>query len=774
MPVNVETSEFVKNQSTTPTTFYQGNAGDFINVSIQIRSIIRISSINNPLTLDPTLNVVTSPAVSWIDEGFRVGDWVRCSRYTSGGALTATFISFITYVDATNCDFGAFPYFYDISNNEIFEIYALDWYGNPATSPPPTAYVTSRKRDDLDIFVNHAKQGVAGNEFSLIDGEATRYKFINVEGMAVGGIMPSVPVGNQSGQMVTQATLTRFSDDANNWAVHNLDITFYNTGMFDESWFDFAGCLKLYVEGRWASLSGQPFDPYVFTYDQDADTGWFNEPFNTGTPNSTLDIGITEIDYSVPTSHQIQITGNGSFVGLGGCYISTDDSYYKNKLDNQRNLSMVVPTSKVNTVAPPTFISPTNPVGAGYTIEVTNVSLGGVTKVIDFDFIPNPDFATFMENREDGDRLFYLWVNYGDTNHLAFADQLTKEPPVGGELKMITDFGFLDHSENVTAIQGDKVGFKADTEDDIAYFGRFRLDTNAIYDYFQVRIEAFNSVTGDDFTLQETNFSFAGVQMSNLGQYLLNETQTIVTTLPSTSLKNDAIFKLDILADNLPNEYGVSIYYPFLLNWKYWLAQNNASVDFYPDQNKNWEQYDNIANWGLRAKLTLVKDGLGYIHTNQFINNKYDHEPLILQTIQMIRDVNNNVVNVIPDGELMRIRATCVNLSGAWDQNKVWGMLTIEPKEAEQRWICSSIVPYDNNSSNPLYPLATPYIQIVYPTPDTAILECYFNTQSIDMTNGVKVTCKIKENCEEVGEQYKITTDDQEKNTTSDELKLKA
>ena len=69
MPVNVETTEFVKNQSTTPTTFYQGNAGDFINVSIQLRSIIRISSINNPLTLDPTLNVVTSPAVSWIDEG---------------------------------------------------------------------------------------------------------------------------------------------------------------------------------------------------------------------------------------------------------------------------------------------------------------------------------------------------------------------------------------------------------------------------------------------------------------------------------------------------------------------------------------------------------------------------------------------------------------------------------------------------------------------------------------------------------------------------------
>jgi hypothetical protein len=418
--------------------------------------------------------------------------------------------------------------------------------------------------------------------------------------------------------------------------------------------------------------------------------------------------------------------------------------------------------------------SPLNSSGAGYTIEIINIVVVGSLNTIDIRFIPNAQFNTFMEGVDNGDRLFYLWVKCRSINLLAYSDQLSCEPPVGGALPMINDYGFLDHSQNITELNDDQVGFACDTEDDVAYFGTFRLEFNGLYESFQARIEAYNLVTGQDFTLQENNFSFASVPVSGAGQLLLNESQGVVTTLPTTSVKNNALLKLYVTADNLPTEYGVSIYYPFLLNWKYWLTQANANVDFYPTQNQNWEQYDNMADWVLRIHLTLVKDGLAYIHSNEIIDNPYDNDDNITSSIELIRDFDNSVVSVIPEGELMRIKSTHVKLTGSWDVLKTWGMLTIEPKEAERRWICSSVVPYDNDTSNPLTPLSGLLISITYPSPDTAVMECYFDSAKINLSNGVKMTAKIKEGCEEVSDVMKVTTDDQDKVTTLDINKIKA
>ena len=85
MPVQIDNTNFTDNFGNT-TSFYVSNAGDSINVSMEIRSIIRMSSVGNPLTLDPTINTVSSPT-SWLNEGFRVGDWCLIRRYNSGGGI---------------------------------------------------------------------------------------------------------------------------------------------------------------------------------------------------------------------------------------------------------------------------------------------------------------------------------------------------------------------------------------------------------------------------------------------------------------------------------------------------------------------------------------------------------------------------------------------------------------------------------------------------------------------------------------------------------------
>jgi hypothetical protein len=143
----------------------------------------------------------------------------------------------------------------------------------------------------------------------------------------------------------------------------------------------------------------------------------------------------------------------------------------------------------------------------------------------------------------------------------------------------------------------------------------------------------------------------------------------------------------------------------------------------------------------------------------------------------MIRDSDGTIVSVIPDGELLRIVATHTRIDGNdWDPNFTWGMITIEPKEAEQRFICSSIVDFDNNISNPLTPISGLTINITYPSSNIARIECFLDSAKLDLINGVKITSKICEGCTQLPQfdEVKLTTDNVDKITTNDINKIKA
>ena len=75
MPILIDSVDF-NDQFGNTTTFYKANAGDEMEVVFNVRSSIRMSSVGNPLTLDPSVNQVQSPGTGWLDEGFRVGNYV--------------------------------------------------------------------------------------------------------------------------------------------------------------------------------------------------------------------------------------------------------------------------------------------------------------------------------------------------------------------------------------------------------------------------------------------------------------------------------------------------------------------------------------------------------------------------------------------------------------------------------------------------------------------------------------------------------------------------
>jgi len=722
MPVQIASAQYYDNFGGGPFNSYKSNAGDRHELRIVMYSSIRISSLTNPLTLDPSINEITIAGASWIVEGFRIGDTATVTIHNSGGGVVTSFTTTISYVDNVIMDVTSCPTWYNQSTGE-FAVISL----------------ASRDREDLDLMFNHVSNNNGGQEFSLIDGEATRLSFPGAGLLSVSGSMTGAFVGNQSGQFVNSATITRNGNTGQGQRVYTISIFFENSGIYDQEWFNSSDCLKTYTRLIWASLSGETQNLNVSIHQPMANTGWFNEANNASLSDSVLISGISEMDYQTGGDYSVTVEGPLAELGIGACYIPQDESYYKNKVQSQRNLSMLLQTQEpIGTIN-----SAINPLGAGYSFVINSVSSVGLVHTINFTFTPNAQFAAFMDEREEDDRLFYVWVKCGNINHLAYSDNVTAVPPVGEPIEMIEEVAFYDHSQNVNDGTGDKQTSVFDTEDDLAYFGKFLLTKGQQYEKFTARVEAFNTVSLSDFTLQQVVFDFSSIPFSNDGRYLLNQSLNVVLSLPGTSLKRACILKLEPTMDTA-EEYGVSIYFPVLLRWEYWLPQLNADVDFVPNQNKNWQQYNALGDWLLRMELELIEDGLARQYHKQITDRVYNADDNITTTIELIRETTGQIVNIMIDGEQMRVRSTHTLISGDWEQAETWGMITIEPYESAPRQICSTVVPYDPSQANPLAPISGLFAELTFPAPNIAVIECFLNPNVINLQNGAKITAKIK------------------------------
>jgi len=757
MPIQVIQSKFSDNFGTGLENAYKSNAGDKFSAVIDIQENIKINSQTNPLFLDLSMlpYQITSSSLSWLDEGFRLGDQVQIQIWqgTSGVPINSFSVT-VQYVD-----------------DSILGVSSLAAWYDAGLSQYVTITVTSRSRSDLEALFNHSLNSSAGSEFSLIDGEVTRALFNDLQLLAVSGSQSGVLTGNKSGQFLISASITRNADSYTWERSYRLTFIFVNSGVYDSQWFFTNNCLKTFVKLFWASLPDEIGSRTQIVISPSANTGYFNEAHNIDLINSVLTTGVTEINYSYPSSHNIVVTGPVPDIGIGSCYIPIDETYYKNRIWSQNELTMMLPTSDVTAFAGVSFV---NEFGAGYTITIDNVTTVLQVTTIDFTFTPNAAFTTFMDGREVGDRLFKLWVKCGDINWLAFNDQLEEVVPVGAPLVIEGETAYFDHSQNVTEELTPTDALEFNTEDDMAYFGYFMLEKTKIYEGFSVRIEAFNSTTGADFTLRQQTWNFTAIPFSGDGRYLLNETALINGNLPLTSVKREAALYLIPVFDTATH-YAVGVYFPWISRWEYWLSQTNASVDFFPNQNKNWQQYDGALGWSVQLELSLVENGISHDYTKQMIIKPYDSEPNVDQTIELYLDSTNQNVGIVVEGQLMRVVATHELNVGFWNQSETWGMITVEPTESQPRRILSTVVPFDNDLSNPLTPLAGLLMQITYPAPNIARMECYFNPDLINLENGCKFTTKIK-GCldSDAVVLYKTTTDGIQKTTTNGDDKTLA
>lgn len=702
-------------------SYYKANAGDSQRLKIDIEESISVtSSVTTNLQLNIPLYEIMWLGGDFDDEGFRPGDLIGINIWDNIGVLINSYSANVVWVSGNTFKISTLLGWYDSTNGETIQIAVL-----------------SRQREGLRINVNHVANGSAGSEFSLIDGESTTFLFDLTGSFPVAGAQ----VGKRSGQFETNVSVNLLgSTIATRQYRVTIDLT--QSGVYSVTPFNFSNCLKSWVRFSWQSLLGEPYSNTQNLVNNDANTGWFDEAFNLDVLDASLVQGITDIYFNQPTTGQFVVDSTSTNYAIGSAYIPGDDAYYKNNYNNQSELAMLIPTQTFVLGSP--IASYVNPTGADYTLQIDNVSITGTQYTFDFTFTPGPNFEAFINTQADTDRLFYIWLRIGNVNLLVYSDQLKEVVPIGGPLTLVSS-EYYDHSQNTTTALGNlKTGYEANVEDDLAFVGAFQLPFGVDCSNFYASIEAFNSVTNETFTLQQSAFAINSVPMV-AGKYILNLSTPIFTDFQTTSQKINGLLELDSAFDSM-GVYGVKIYFPFLYNWRYWLAQLNADADFYPnDQTQNWVPYGNTGNWNLRVKLELIKSGLSFVYTDDIIIKDYDSDPNIFQEIELIRESTGQIVNAVIIGEVMRIRAKHTNLDlSFWDNPNVWTQITIEPTEGAPRYWCSSVVPFDGNTLNPLSPETGVLMPINYPQPYIAISECLFDTNKINTSNGVKISAKIK------------------------------
>lgn len=687
-------------------TFYRANAGDKVIFKTDLYSSIDfVEDDSNPVHYDFIQDELQlQGSKSFLDLGFRLGDSITYKLYTrSTMTVHTSTTSTITYISdqviKTTAGFGGY---FDES------LYL-------------TTITVARYHADLEINFNHILNSDNPSFNSLIDGEQTVIKFTDINTMTYLDVQNGLLTGNQSGEYVESATITMSGSEAGAPIAkrkYEIAITFI-VPFRNENVFDLGECLKLAVRYKLYSKSDEISHVYQLDYSDNANTGYFGEAYNVGVIDSTLTAPITDLDYATPTTESIVITTSATDFYIGAGYVSINEDYYKNKVSNQIDLSLML--DAYIPLAVGTYTSN----GGLYEIEINSITTVSTTHTINFTFTPLTGFEDLIESFDSSDRLFQIWVNAGAVNHLIFNNQLTKT--FATKVPLTTDLiTLMRHNQNVYTSTLQTID-KVNTEDDLALYSVFDLPTNTIYDGLRVSIIAKDTVTEDEFELESLFFDFSGYTINGSGQYIINTTTNVINNLPSTSAKKVAKIINDLNTDKL------SVYYPFLCKWEYWQELLSADISFYPNQNNNWLNYI-TGNWKVFAKISLENEVSYYAEIEVPITD-YDTTPQITSTIELYRE-NGDLTTSLFSGETMTIKA--IHDYSGYSIGSPWGMITIESYEGEPRYVLSTNVAHDNDVSNPLRPITGSYA-----------------TQTLG-TSQVEITCLL--DVDKLNEKSKITS----------------
>ena len=767
---------------------YNANAGDDITVRIDFSDCCTIlTSQQQQITFSALTGEVKLSVGSWLDEGFRVGDVV----------------TFQDYNENNNTGFGYFLTITAIPTDKIIIVTGLPSNNNVTPADKHIwVFSVAKQKEEIELSINwvpNSDTSATPSMSSLIDSESQRlvYNNLNLLGITNGaGAGANLSqVGKRSGSFsITQPRIWRFNNDTYAGATrynYTIFISITDFAMLFPELYQGSDCLKLVSKISLKTKSGDTKTSDLY-YNDNGNTGVFNEAFNTDISNVTnFPNAITTLPFNKLTSIPFTFTTNTTQnqIEIGGCYVTLDDAYNENQTGSQNKYLKLLKTGLIGTANVNTYYYSDYFVNDFYKIRLTSLSVttaGGLktfTGVLEFDprYSATGSFGKFIEERGSSDRQFYLWIKTGNTNCLLFGAQLTFEYPVGVPILEYYQT-ILNHDNNDNYYNETNVFFyntivtagDINTEDDLAYVIDFPVDADKVLSAVTIDIVCrdLTSSPNVEFSLERMVFDIS----TQTFPFFTDMFQNVNNNLPTSSAKKQAYLKY---VEATGSTKFLRLYYPFLIRWEYWLKQLNTTAQFVSQgkNNKDWFNYtENIANSKLYLKLGVVRDGVLDYHYEELSVLDYDQNTNVTSSIVIIDNSTGAPATTIVKGNTYTIQATHYKIVGDWDEfSPTWtpyGQITVEQKESQPRWVISTEIDADISPLNPLTGNSNKRLDEVRPNAKTIVYTATFDASGIS-GNEYCFTSKISEQGKQNNPIFdnKITEDGIDKITEDDIIK---
>jgi hypothetical protein len=755
MPIQITARNYVTRNHSAGNNFYLTNSGQQVieKVDFVVDFNFTSSAANQIIFLN--LFQIQVIGKTWGELGFVIGDTIALTGTINNGSSSATY-------SATSYTIS------DISNDILTVSTTLDPtssgyivgqlmpFNNGANSNTPLLIANSTRTapEVIEILHNIIPNNANGGSASLIDSEVNRFRATAVAAMSVSASQSMVQLGNKSGGTYTSATLTRLADVSGK-RKFRYELTYFFPYKFIDSTFDEPSIFANIASVKpWFNIlcipeENNPNSALTITYSgQQGNAGWLNENYNQGVnPFTISDVTLTdadsnpltEIDYNQNTNFSITITGSANFLNKAELefYIIPPVSDYKNKPDTNGKLIHLVNAYWNGTSW---FVYE----GGEMAIDDLVVSVATAsTIVISGKLIPSADFKTYMASLSPDERRYRLTATVestgGDANEnnsvtLSAKEGLLEKAPIIGGVYTDLDFqGFFNHSQGLTGTSS--TSYTGCTEDDFLYRTLFRLDRTKQYKSMTINMQVVRDSDSQFFDIFERLINFGGYVVMPNGKQQINYTEQLQQFLDSTSRNQIALRLTGVESGDM---YQLELLWSIMASWRYWIAQNNALVDFFDSTlpnngfNNEWMRYLREAGFSLRLRCSLVtSEDVEYFWQTNVDLQDYDDSEEITTEIEIYDSADVQQLALLANQQ-MRIKAIHTKTS-AWDADDTWSWVSVRPFESETNKRISSEWAWTSQNL-PLRPLSgQTRLKVTYPSANVMVTECLVDTSMLDV-----------------------------------------
>ena len=713
------------------------NAGDWVDASVNFTTQFQIGSGNtNKCTYFNQGNN------TWLE--FQSADFGEFG-FLGGDVVTITF----TY-DVNNSPVQTFVRTVDyISGNQMYLTAPL----GAVTTPPsgtvgsgtvfPTdgtvgaiSIIADKLPEAIEFWFNLTPNG-SNSLNSVIDGGIQRFEKIDTNGLTLGVPVSMDQLNDRSGGYVTDVELTWTSDPGGGYKDFTVNYKFWQWGVIQDGvdYYELQDNIAPIVQIKaFAVYQNANAVLIASSENTEANTGDYNENYNGGNNNydvqsiawtDSLGDPIDAPDYSGTSSFVAIVNAPNqdsaqSIYRIGLCWRPIDDTQYKNlPLSIVNNLMVVAPEVDFQDSAipdPTTYPGFPTDSGAQWDFVDIQFELTGADELtVTGTVVPNGAAAALFAGVPDGGRKSTLWISLGNFNNTPTTDDRVSltlfdednidAPTKGVQIPNVLDQTLFDHAGNdITAVLP-----QTTTEDDVLYVSNFQLIQNIEYTGVRTRIFAFNTVTEEEFTLENLFFNFSDPSVGFInGIFEINQAEQRGFNLPPTTDRNEIRLEREPANDALPL-YGMKLSYGYLSRWEYWLEQSNADNDFFDlnepfnGRNKNWQRFSNSGDWIVRLSYYTNLDGVEDFNHQEVGIRPYEDDPNITNTRNFTVVSSGQTPNDFPENELIEVESiytwTAGNFANPWVEE------TIENFESGNRWVVSSVLDQGGIAANPLKPI---------------------------------------------------------------------